>query len=74
MFIVCPLVDDPEGLDDGRKAVEAYAKQLSDEVFSDLRVGFIHGRLKQKDKDEVMRNFADSELDILVSTTVIGWV
>ena len=71
VFIVCPLVDDPEGLDDGRKAVEAYAKQLSDEVFSDLRVGFIHGRLKQKDKDEVMRNFADSELDILVSTTVI---
>jgi ATP-dependent DNA helicase RecG len=71
VFIVCPLVDDPEGLDDGRKAVEAYAKQLSDEVFSDLRVGFIHGRLKQKDKDEVMRNFADSELDILVSTTGI---
>lgn len=71
VFIVCPLVDDPEGLDDGRKAVEEYAKQLSDDMFPDLRIGFVHGRLKQKDKDAVMRSFADGKLDILVSTTVI---
>lgn len=71
VFIVCPLVDDPEGLDDGRKAVEAYTKQLSEEIFPDLRVGFVHGKLKQKDKDTVMKSFVEGELDILVSTTVI---
>jgi len=71
VFIVCPLVDDPEGLDDGRKAVEAYTKKLSEEVFPELRVGFVHGKLKQKEKDAVMNEFAAGNIDILVSTTVI---
>jgi len=71
VYIVCPLVDDPEGLDDGRKAVEAYTKKLSEEVFPDLRVGFVHGKLKQKDKDAVMNEFVAGNIDILVSTTVI---
>jgi len=71
VFVVCPLVEDAEGLDDGRKAVEAYAKRLSEDVFPDLKVGFIHGRLKQKKKDEIMAAMAAGEIDILVATTVI---
>ena len=71
VYIVCPLVEDPEGLDDGRKAVDAYTKQLSEEIFPDLRVGFVHGKLRQKDKDAVMKSFVEGEIDILVSTTVI---
>jgi len=71
VFIVCPLVEDPEGLDDGRKAVEAYTKQLSEEIFPDLRIGFVHGKLRQSDKDAVMKSFVEGKIDILVSTTVI---
>ena len=73
-YIVCPAVeDDPErweGLPD-LKAVTTYAKELREKVFPDLRVGFVHGKLKAKEKEEVMTAFAGGELDVLVSTTVI---
>jgi ATP-dependent DNA helicase RecG len=52
------------------KAATAYAAQLR-EVFPDLRVAFLHGRMKAAEKDAVMRRFAAGEIDILVSTTVI---
>lgn len=73
-YIVCPAVeDDPErweGLPD-LKAVTSYAKDLQETVFPDLRVGFVHGKLKAKEKETVMAAFAQGELDVLVSTTVI---
>ena len=73
-YIVCPAVeDDPErweGLPD-LKAVTTYAKDLQEKVFPDLRVAFVHGKLKAKEKEEVMDAFAAGELDVLVSTTVI---
>ncbi|MBQ8351987.1 MAG: ATP-dependent DNA helicase RecG [Clostridia bacterium] len=53
------------------KAATAYAAQLQNEVFPDLRVEFLHGRMKAAEKDDVMRRFAAGEVDILVSTTVI---
>ena len=53
------------------KAATTYAAHLQNEVFPDLRVGFLHGKMKSADKDGVMRRFADGEIDILVSTTVI---
>ena len=53
------------------KAAVNFADELSEKVFPDLRIGFIHGKLKQKQKDEVMERFVKGELDILVSTTVI---
>jgi ATP-dependent DNA helicase RecG len=46
-------------------------KKLSEEVFPNLRVGFVHGKLKVKEKDAVMNQFAEGELDILVSTSVV---
>ena len=53
------------------KAAVDYAKALSETVFPDYRVAFIHGKLSGKAKDAIMRDFAAGNIDILVSTTVI---
>jgi len=74
VYMVCPAVeDDPEGWEGlpDLKAVTSYAKDLQEKVFPDLRVGFVHGKLKTKEKEAVMAAFAAGDLDILVSTTVI---
>ena len=68
-FIICPLVEESDKLD-VRAAVEEH-KRLSDEVFSDLRLGLVHGRLSARDKDRVMRQFRDGDLDVLVATAVV---
>ena len=70
-YIVCPMVEENEELPDERKAVTEYAKKLQAEVFPDLKVAFVHGKMKPKEKDAVMTAFAAHETDILVSTTVI---
>ena len=71
VFIVCPLVGDGEEVPDERKAVTAYARKLQEEVFPDLRISLLHGKMKAKEKDAVMTAFVNRESDILVSTTVI---
>ena len=71
VFIVCPLVGDGEEIPDERKAVTAYAEELQKNVFPDLRIAVLHGKMKPKDKEAVMASFAAGESDILVSTTVI---
>jgi ATP-dependent DNA helicase RecG len=68
-YIIYPLVEESEMLDVGA-AVDAHAR-LTEEIFPDLRVGLLHGRLKGAEKDEVMRSFAGGDLDILVSTSVV---
>jgi len=70
-YIVCPMVEVNDELPDERKAVTEYAKKLQAEVFPDLKVAFVHGKMKPKEKDAVMTAFANHETDILVSTTVI---
>ncbi len=76
VYIVCPAVEengggweDTPGMD--LKAVTAYARELRERVFPDLRVGFVHGKLKSKEKEATMAAFSAGELDVLVSTTVI---
>ena len=69
--MVCPLVGEPGQIPDERKAVTAYAKQLQEQVFPDLRVAVLHGKMKPKEKEKVMAAFAAGESDILVSTTVV---
>ena len=69
VYIVCPQV--AGGEEDDRKAVTEYAAQLQREVFPDLRVAYVHGKMKPKEKEAVMSAFAAHETDILVSTTVI---
>ncbi|MCH7651498.1 MAG: ATP-dependent DNA helicase RecG [Nitrospinae bacterium] len=68
-FVICPLVDESEVID-SKAATEEY-ERLSTEVFPDLAVGLLHGRLSPKEKDRVMRKFRDGETDILVSTAVV---
>ena len=70
-YIVCPMVAENDELPDERKAVTKYAEKLQSEVFPDLRVAPIHGKMKPKEKESVMRAFSAGEIDILVSTTVI---
>jgi ATP-dependent DNA helicase RecG len=68
-FIVYPLIDESEKIE-ARAAVDDY-ETLSKEVFPDLRLGLLHGRMKPAEKDEVMLKFRDGQYDILVSTTVV---
>ena len=71
-YVVCPMVDEGEdGGSDERKAVTEYDRHLQTEIFPDLRVAFVHGKMKPREKDAVMAAFAARETDILVSTTVI---
>ncbi|CAI8045618.1 ATP-dependent DNA helicase RecG [Geodia barretti] len=68
-FIICPLVEESDKLD-VKAAVDEH-KRLSGEVFADLRVGLLHGRMPGREKDRVMRQFRDADLDILVATAVV---
>ncbi len=68
-FVVCPLVDESEKVD-LPSAEEMYAK-LAGDIFPDLRVALIHGKMLPREKDEVMVAFRGHEHDILVATAVI---
>jgi ATP-dependent DNA helicase RecG len=68
-YVVYPLVEESEKSD--LKAATQMEEQLRLEVFPDLRIGLLHGRLKPEEKEAVMRSFKARELDILVATTVI---
>ena len=68
-FVVCPLVDESETIE-SKAATEEY-QRLSQDIFPDLSLGLLHGRMPGKEKDKVMRQFRDGELDILVSTPVV---
>ena len=68
-FIICPLVEESEVIQ-ARAAVAEY-QRLSEEVFSELKLGLLHGRMSADEKDKVMRRFRSGELDILVSTPVV---
>jgi ATP-dependent DNA helicase RecG len=68
-FIIYPLVEETEN-SEAKAAVEEYSK-LQKEIFPDLRIGLLHGRLNPDDKDSVMHRFRECELDILVSTSVV---
>jgi len=68
-YIVCPLVEENEEID-AKSVLELFEKYKT-EVFREYRVEYIHGKLKQKEKDEIMNNFKNGDIDILISTTVI---
>ncbi len=69
-FIICPLIEESETLQSVKAATKEY-QELSKEVFPDLKVGLLHGRLKAKEKDKVLDHFREGKLDILVSTPVV---
>ncbi len=81
-FIICPRIE-IEGASPGAregqqrmlaadtKAVKEEYERLSKKIFPDLRVGMLHGRMKAKEKDEVMRRFRERAIDVLVATSVV---
>ena len=68
-YVVCPLVEENEEMD--LKSVEALYKEYKEEVFSEFNVAYLHGKMKAKEKDEIMNEFKEGKIDILISTTVI---
>ncbi len=69
-YVICPLIEESEKLD-VQNAVDMY-NQLSHELRGDqIQVGLLHGRMTAAEKDEIMGRFAENELQVLVSTTVI---
>ncbi len=69
-FIIYPLIEESEKMGDLRAAVDDF-EVLSKEIFPDLKLGLLHGRMKSNEKDETMLKFRDRQYDILVSTTVV---
>ncbi len=75
VFVICPLIEDKEqgtiNKEQERKSVLAEYKKLSEEIFPDLRVNYLHGRMKSQDKEKIMKDFLEKRFDILVSTSVV---
>ena len=69
VYVVCPMIEDSDFMD--LNSAQTVYERLSKQVFPDLRVALMHGRLKAKEKLSVMEAFGRGEIDILVSTTVI---
>ena len=68
-YIVCPLVEENEEIN--AKSVMELSEKYKTQVFKDYRVEYMHGKLRPKEKDEIMERFKNKEIDILISTTVI---
>ena len=69
VYVVCPLVEESEKLQ--AKSATQLSEHIANEVFPQYRVGLLHGQMKPDEKDAIMAQFKNHELDILVSTTVI---
>ena len=68
-YIICPLVEESESLE--AKAAVAEEKRLQAEVFPDLRMGLLHGKLRPQEKETVLARFRDGEVQVLVATSVV---
>ncbi len=68
-YIVCPLVEESEEIE--AKSVMELAEKYKTDIFKEYRVEYLHGKMKPKEKDEIMQSFKDGNIDILISTTVI---
>jgi len=68
-YVITPLIEESDKLQ--VKSAETEAKRLANEVFPDLRVGMMHGRMTPKAKESVMNGFRGGDVDVLISTTVV---
>ncbi|MBX2866388.1 ATP-dependent DNA helicase RecG [Candidatus Kaiserbacteria bacterium] len=73
-YVICPRIDEPDP-DKATalrlKSVKAEAKRLKETEFKEYRIGILHGKMTPKEKDDVMKQFADHEIDVLVATSVV---
>lgn len=68
-YVICPLIESSEHLEDVQNIVELY--ESLQQYYGQNKVGLLHGKLTNEEKDEVMHRFSQHEIDILVSTTVV---
>lgn len=68
-YVICPMVEDSENIE--AENVVDYAKKLSGELQDDIKVEYLHGKMKASQKNEIMEKFSKNEINVLVSTTVI---
>lgn len=68
-YVICPMVEDSENIE--AENVIDYAKKLSGELPDDIKVEYLHGKMKASQKNEIMEKFSKNEINVLVSTTVI---
>ena len=68
-YVICPLVEESENMEG--ENVTDYAKRIAAELPEDIRVGVLHGKMKNDKKNQVMEQFAANEIQVLVSTTVV---
>ena len=69
VYVVCPLVEETEEID--AKAVLELTEKYKNEIFKNYRVEYLHGKMRPKEKDAIMQEFKQGNIDILISTTVI---
>ena len=69
VFVICPLVEESDILE-VKSATQEY-ERLQNEIYPDLRIGLLHGKMKSKEKEEIMQKFSSGEVEILVSTSVV---
>lgn len=68
-FVICPIIEESDKL--GVRAATLEQEKLSRQIFPDLKIGLLHGRLKPEIKNRAMKNFVDGKTDILVATAVV---
>ncbi len=77
VFVICPLITESENDEksvvsmDEKKTVLSEYEKLSKQIFPDLKVGYLHGKLKSTEKQQTMQSFSEGKIDILVSTSVV---
>jgi ATP-dependent DNA helicase RecG len=79
IFVICPRIESPDGEKKETditnwteaKAVKKEYEKLSKTIFPDLNVGMLHGKMKSKEKERIMKDFKNKKIDVLVSTSVI---
>ena len=69
VFVICPLIDPSDKL--GVKSVTEEYERLDKEIFPDLRIAYLHGKLKPQEKEKTMKEFLENKINILVATSVI---
>lgn len=70
VFVICPFIEESESATTVKAAAKEF-ERLQKEVFQDFRVGLLHGKMKGKEKDQILTDFAQGKLDVLVATPVV---
>jgi ATP-dependent DNA helicase RecG len=69
VYIICPMIEDSESLE--LESVISYTEKIKGKISENIKIEYLHGKMKSKEKNNIMERFSNNEIDILVSTTVI---